>query len=125
MLDEIFERISEKGWSVYETIWGTESWRSSVRRGPKDGLCSSVQYYVFPTVSDPMNPEEVTRKAIDLAETGIEPSIKYRGVRIPLSFITVGKNIIKVGIPDYGGIGYEDFYISLNSLPSIRKPPDA
>jgi len=132
MLEQILERINDKGWHLYRTVWRREKWRKAVSRGPVDKLVKGHQYLVFAKTSNPSDPKEVMKETITLANRGIMPSIKYQlpigyqpplsyqSKAKPLSFIIILQDKILLRVIRDTEILYNDFYNCLDTLPSTK-----
>lgn len=116
MLEQILEKIQQKGWNAYEIEAVEKATNKTVECGPAPSLSVGKLYVLFPKVADPTSLRQINEALDKLKGPHPFPYVQYKGRDLPVPYLSLQeKRLLVRGQVDVP-VHYEDFYQSLDSL---------
>jgi len=104
MLQEIYDKIASRGWSLY-TMTDRESVDDIIPRGAAACLEPGKQYLVLPIVQDPLDVGQVMSAMEQMRQQGVYPLINYKGDEIAFALFQMREEDVLIR-------AQEDFVLS-------------
>ena len=115
MLEEIFQKIKEKGWNLYQ-MQPNDTIFTSVPKGPAQSLEIGKGYVLFPKIKEPTDVHAMETALTQMSAAENFPFISYDKQLLGIAYINIkDRDIVICGVTDEI-IEYQSLLFALDSL---------
>ena len=115
MLEEIFQKIKEKGWNLYQ-MQPNDTIFTSVPKGPAQSLEIGKEYVLFPKIKEPTDVHAMETALKQMSATENFPLISYHQQPLAIAYLHVKDRDIVIHDVTDEIIEYQSLLFALDSL---------